>query len=142
MTVTAIPHTIIWAFLAAKTALTALVGTDPIGIYSPNVPAGADRPAISYSVRGGPRSDPYIPGIQKVSVQFDCWADSFLEARALSLALFNSLQGVQNEVVSVDGTDYKILGATAETPGQDLQDVDIPTWFRVLQFYEIMVKCE
>lgn len=140
--VTVIPHTVIWAYLAGKAAITAIVGTDPIRIYSPRVPEGSELPALGYLSRGGPPNNPYIPGIQKVSFQFDCWADSFLGARALSLALYNSLQGVQNEDVLVDGTTYKILGARAETPGQDMQDLDIPTWFRVLIFYEIMVKCE
>jgi len=136
------PDKIIWAYLGAVEALTDIVGTLPIRIYGGAVPEGAGYPSISYSSRGGPPPNPYITGIQKISYQFDCWAETALGASALQIALFNALQGVQNEEVVVDGTTYKILGARAETPPQELMTEDIPTIYRVLTFFEIMLKCE
>jgi len=110
-------------------------------IYCPRLPENCELPALGFFTRGG-SSTPYIPGIVTPSIQFDCWGDSPLAARQIYQALYDVLQGIQNQTVTVDGSDYKILSATEEVQGQDLQDIDIPTYFRVLTFFSIMIMAE
>lgn len=125
-------NAVIKAYLATDTALAALVGTR---IYCPNLPENADLPAIGFFTRGG-TSTPYIPGMPAPSVQFDCWADDPIDAREVYRALYDCLQGIQNVAV---GSNY-ILSAIEEVQGQDLVDEEIPNYFRVLTFFEIMVR--
>lgn len=125
-------NAVIKSYLATDTALTALVGTR---IYCPRLPENATLPAIGFFTRGG-TSTPYIPGMPVPSVQFDCWADDPIEAREVYRALYDALQGIQN--VSV-GSNY-ILSAIEEVQGQDLVDTDIQGYYRVLTFFEIMVR--
>ena len=129
---------IIRDYLITQTALTA-VATG--GIFCPRLPENATLPAIGFFTRGGD-STPYIPGIVTPSIQFDCWADSPIAARTIYRALYDVLQGIQNETVTVDGSDYVILGAQEEVQGQDLQDVDIPTYYRVLTSFSMMIRAE
>ena len=129
-------NSIIRAYLAADAGLIALVDTR---IYCPRAPENADLPNITFFARGG-SSTPYIPDIPSPSYQFDCWADDPIEARAIYCALYDALQGIQNVTVTVDGTDYTILSAIEEVQGQDLQDVNIPGYFRVLTFFEVIIK--
>ncbi len=37
---------------------------------------------------------------------------------------------------------YKILSAREEVQGQDLQDIDIPNYFNVLTFFEVMIRAD
>ena len=110
-------------------------------IYCPRAPENADLPNITFFTRGG-RSTPYIPDLPSPSVQIDCWAeDSATEsgniiARRIYRAVYDALQGIQN--VKVNGN--VILSAIEEVQGQDLVDTDIPGRFRVLSFWEIMIK--
>ena len=104
-------------------------------IYCPRAPENADLPNVTFFTRGG-RSTPYIPDLVSPSVQFDCWADDPIEAREIYRALYDALQGVQNVVVGGN----TILSAIEEVQGQDLVDTDIPGRFRVLSFWEIMIK--
>jgi len=129
---------VIRAYLVAQTALIALVGQR---IYIPRLPENAALPAISFFTRGG-TSTPYIPGELHPSVQFDCWSDNTIEARQVYGLLYDALQGIQNIDVLVDGTTYKIWGAEEEVQGQDLQDIEIPTYFKVLTFFSFMIKAE
>jgi hypothetical protein len=122
--------------LASDSAITALVEQR---VYVPRLPENAGLPAIGLFVRGG-ASTPYIPGILTPSFQIDCWADDPVDAREVYRAVYDALQGIQNITVSMDGTDYLILGAEEETQGQDLVDVDIPGYFRVLSFFSIMMR--
>ncbi|MCK4723773.1 MAG: hypothetical protein KAT75_10730, partial [Dehalococcoidia bacterium] len=62
--------------------------------------------------------------------------------RQVYRALYSVLQGVQNQLVTVDGSDYMILSAIEEVQGQDLQDVDIPEYFRVLTSFSMMIRAE
>jgi len=131
-------NSIIRAYLVAQTALTDVVGTK---IYSPRIPENITLPALGFFTRGG-TSHKYIPGIVTPSVQFDCWGITPIVARQVYRALYDVLQGVQNQTVTVDGSDYMILGAEEEVQGQDLQDVDIPEYYRVLTSFSIMVRAE
>lgn len=118
--------------------LIALVGSK---IICPRLPENTTLPAIGFFTRGGD-SSPYIPGLPEPSVQFDCWADSPLGARAVYWALYEALQGIQRVVVTVDGTDYIIWSAIEEVQGQDLVDIEIPDYFRVLAFFKFMIKAQ
>jgi len=110
----------------------ALIGDD---IFCPRAPENADLPNVTFFTRGG-RSTPYIPDLPSPSIQFDCWADDPIEAREIYRALYDALQGIQNVVVGSN----TILSAVEEGHGQDLVDTDIPGRFRVLSFWEIMIK--
>ncbi len=131
-------NAIIRAFLVLQAPLTDIVGTK---IYCPRLPEDTELPALGFFTRGG-GSTPYIPGIVTPSVQFDCWGTSPLAARQVYRALYDVLQGIQNETVSVDGSEYEILSAIEEVQGQDLQDVDIPAYYRVLTSFSIMIRAE
>ena len=104
-------------------------------IYCPRAPENADLPNVTFFTRGG-RSTPYIPDLPSPSVQFDCWADDPIEAREIYRSLYDALQGIQNVAVGSN----TILSAIEEVQGQDLVDTDIPGRFRVLSFWEIMIK--
>lgn len=131
-------NSIIRAYLVTCAALTALVGAR---IYCPRLPENcawpANEGALSFFTRGG-ASTPYIPGILSPSVQFDCWASDPITARNIYNKLYDNLQGIQDQAVGA----YKILSAIEEVQGQDLQDVDIPNYFRVLTFFSIMIRAE
>jgi hypothetical protein len=131
-------NTIIRAFLVDQSTLTDIVSTR---IYCPRLPENAPLPAIGFFTRGG-SSTPYIPGIISPSVQFDCWDDDPIGAREVYRALYHVLQGIQNETIEVDGTDYLIMSAIEEVQGQDLQDVDIPNYYRVLTYFQFMIRAE
>lgn len=118
--------------LLTCTDLTDLVSTR---IYCPRAPENADLPNVTFFTRGG-RSTPYIPDLPSPSIQFDCWADDPIEAREIYRALYDALQGIQNVAVGSN----TILSAIEEVQGQDLVDTDIPGRFRVLSFWEIIVK--
>jgi len=114
--------------------LIALVSTR---IYSPRLAKNATLPAISFFSRGG-TSTPYIPGIVEPSFQFDCWADDPEEARNIYRKLYDALQGIQN----IEVGSYDIMSAIEEVQGQDLVDVEIDNYFRVLTFFRIMIRAE
>lgn len=136
-------NTIIREYLVNETVLTDVVNTR---IYVPRLPEDATLPAVSFFTRGGD-STPYIPPIPGPSIQFDCWAkdiDGGLTgprgARAVYNALYDVLQGIQRQTVTVDGTDYLIHSAVEEVQGQDLVDTDIIGYFRVLTFFKFIIK--
>lgn len=129
-------NAILIEYLGSDAGVTALVSGR---IYCPRLPENATLPAIGLFTRGG-ESTPYIPGIVTPSVQIDCWADDPIEARQVYRAVYDALQGIQNVEVSLGGTTYYILSAIEETQGQDLVDVDIPGYFRVLAFFSIMIR--
>ena len=133
-------NVVVRAYLAsgagATAALVALVGTR---IYCPRLPENATLPAVGFFTRGGV-STPYIPDIVTPSKQFDCWGSSPIIARQVYGALYDALQGIQNVKVTILGVDYYIASAREEVQGQDLVDVEIPNYFRVLTFFEIMIK--
>ena len=128
-------NSIIRSYLVADEGIIAFFAPDAPRIYCPRLPEGVALPAIGFFTRGG-RSTPYIPDLVSPSVQFDCWADSPIVARQVYRTLYNALQGLQNQVVGSN----KILSAREEVQGQDLQDVDIPGYWRVLSFWEIIVR--
>ena len=93
-------NAIIQSYLLTSAPLVALVNSR---IYCPRLPENATLPAVSYFVRGG-LSTPYIPGIVNPSVQFDCWAANPIDARKVYRALYDALQGIQNQIVTIDGS--------------------------------------
>ncbi len=107
-------------------------------IYCPRLPENASLPAISFFTRGG-TSTPYIPGLVNPSVQFDCWADNPITARQVYRLLYDALQGIQNIAT---GTIQGILSAIEEVQGQDLVDNEIQDYFRVMTFFEVMIRAE
>jgi len=127
-------NTIIRTHLLTCTTLTALVGTR---IYCPRLPENATLPAVSFFTRGG-TSTPYIPGIVNPSVQFDCWAEDPIEAREVYRALYDNLQGIQNVEVGA----YDIMSAIEEVQGLDLVDIEIPNYFRVMVFFNVMIRAD
>lgn len=133
-------NSIIRAYLVTCGTLTGVLA-DADSIYCPRLPENATLPAVSFFTRGGV-STPYIPGLLSPSVQFDCWADNPITARDVYNKLYDNLQGIQDTTVSVSGTDYKILSAIEEVQGQDLQDADIPQYYRVLTYFRVMIRAE
>ncbi len=131
-------NSIIREYLVNQTALTAIVGTR---IVSPRLPENETLPAISFFTRGGP-STPYIPGMPEPSVQFDCWDDDPIDARTVYRTLYDALQGIQRQVVSLSGTDYIIWSAVEEVQGQDIPDVDIQGYFKTMTFFKFVIKAE
>ena len=135
-------NSILRAYLVTNAALVAVVGTR---IYAPRLPENAVLPAIGFFTRGG-TSSPYIPDLPVPSVQFDCWADNPITARNVYRKLYDALQGIQHVAVTILGTTYYIESAIEEVQGQDLMDNpgensnDIQNYFRVLTFFNIMVK--
>lgn len=131
--------------------LTSCVLTDPLialigdRLYCPRLPQNATLPAISYFTRGG-SADAETPNRFSPSVQFDCWAKDtpavkgFLIARQVYRALYDALQGLDSVGVTIDGTLYYIMKAREEAYGQDLVDIDIPGYYRVLTFYSITIR--
>jgi len=119
--------------------------TDPLilligdRLYCPRLPENATLPAISFFTRGG-TADAEVPTVFSPSVQFDCWADNLIDAREVYRALYDALQGLDSAEVTIDGTLYYIMKAREEVQGQDLVDVDIPNYFRVLVFYSITIQ--
>jgi hypothetical protein len=137
-------NAIIYKYLSTASAetnpLLALVKAGGVTrIYCPRAPENAVLPNVTYFTRGG-ASTPYSPDIPSPSVQFDCWADSLITARNVYRTLYDALQGIQNVKVTIGVTDYYILGAREEVQGVDLVDVDIPGRFRVLTFFEFMIR--
>ena len=136
-------NSVVREFLVNQAALTAVVDTR---IMYPRLAENTTYPALGFFARGG-ESNPYIPGIVTPSVQFDCWAEDIdgglsgpRGARQVYHVLYDVLQGIQQQTVTVGGVDYRILSAVEETQGQDLVDVDIPNLFRVLTFFTIMIQ--
>ena len=133
-------NTILRTYLLTQTALMTLITTGAVKrIYCPRAPENAKLPNVTFFTRGG-HSTPYIPDLPSPSVQFDCWADDPIEARTLYRTIYSALQGIQNINVTIGATTYVILSAIEEVQGQDLVDIDIPGRFRVLSFWEIMIK--
>ena len=131
-------NTVIRNYLVDQTTLTDIIEEK---IYCPRLSENVELPALGFFTRGG-ISTPYIPGIVTPSIQFDCWGSSPIIARTIYRALYDVLQGIQNQPVTVDVSDYMILGAEEEVQGQDLQDVDIPEYYRVLAMFRIMIRAE
>ena len=135
-------NSIIRAYLVTCGTLTALLtnldGT--FRIYCPRLPENCPLPALGFFTRSG-TSTPYIPGLVTPSVQFDCWGESPQDAREIYRALYDVLQGIQREVVTVGVTNYIIWSAIEEVQGQDLQD-EIQGYYRVLTFFSVMIRAE
>jgi len=129
-------NAIVRAWLVTQTTLTAKVSTR---IYCPRLPEGATLPAVGFFVRGG-LSTPYIPPIVDPSFQFDCWAATQIAAREVYGALYEVLQGVENQSIAVGGTTYRILAAREEVQGQDVQDVEHPGYCRVIAFFALKIQ--
>ena len=132
-------NSIIRSYLTtASTKVDPLIALVGARIYCPRLPENASLPAVSFFTRGG-TSTPYIPGIVNPSVQFDCWADNPITARQVYRLLYDALQGIQNIAA---GTAQGILSAIEEVQGQDLVDNEIQDYFRVMTFFEIMIRAE
>ena len=127
---------ILLTHMLADAGLIALV-TDRIFVGA--VPQNTTLPCVTLNTRGGD-STPYIPGIPHPSVQIDSWGGSTVEARAVHNAVYNCLQGIQNIDVVVGVGTYQIMSAIEEVQGQDLQDPDVPEYFRVLGFFKVWMR--
>ena len=125
-------NAILRTFLAADPGLIAVVGAR---IYTPRIPEQTSLPALGFFVRGG-SSSPYIPPLVEPSFQFDCWGNNPIEARSVYIALYDCLQGIQQQAVGA----YRIASAIEEVQAQDIQDVEYPNYHRVLSFFRIMIE--
>ena len=140
-------NSIIWTHLVGDAGIIAFFLPGAPRIYCPRLPEKAVLPAISFFTRGG-ASTPYIPGIVTPSVQFDCWAKDEVAlagpigARGVYRVLYDALQGIQEQAVTVGVNTYRILSAIEEVQGQDLVDTEIPNYFRVLTFFSVMIRAE
>lgn len=140
-------NSIIWTYLVGNAGIIAFFAPADPRVYCPRLPEKTTLPAISFSTRGG-ASTPYIPGIVTPSVQFDCWAEDTatlmgaMGARKLYGVLYDALQGIQEQAVTVGLNTYRILSAIEEVQGQDLVDMEIPNYFRVLTFFSVMIRAE
>lgn len=137
-------NTLIRTYLLTSSAtndpLIALIGgAGNERMYCPNLPENVTFPAISFLTRGGSSSYQRPAGVWP-SIQFDCWAESAEDAREVYRALYDALQGLGNASVVVDGNTYHIIQAREEVQGQDLQDIDIPGYFRVITFYQVTIR--
>lgn len=135
-------NAIVRAYLLTKIDLTGLVEQK---IYCPALPEGTLLPAISYFSRGG-SSVPFIPGAVAPSFQFDCYASTLIIAREVYRALWRALSGIGGyhggqQAVALDGTTYYIISTREEVHGQDMIDIEIPNYYRVLTFFEIIIQC-
>ena len=127
------------ASVLADPLIALLGGAGSERLYCPRVPENATLPAISFFSRGG-SADTEVPKIFSSSVQFDCWADNPIDAREVYRLLYDCLQGLDSEPVTIDLILYYIMKAREEVHGQDLVDVEIPNYFRVLTFYSITIR--
>jgi hypothetical protein len=143
-------NAILITFLQTQTTLGALIGYTapvinplapgtPARIYCPRVPDVGVLPCISLFRRGG-QSTPYITPMQSPSFQIDCWATDSIVTEKIYGALYDCLQGIQNVPVVIGADTYYIMSAIEETQAQTLQDIDIPTRFRTLAFFKVIIK--
>ena len=132
-------NAIVRAWLVTQGTLTAKVGGATPRIYCPRLPEGAVLPAIGFFVRGGV-STPYIPPIVDPSFQFDCWAASQIAAREVYGALYDVLQGIQSETITIGATTYRLMAAREEVSGQDVQDVENPGYHRVIAYFSLKIQ--
>lgn len=131
-------NSIIRSYLLSKTTLTDIVGQR---IYCPRLPKDTVLPALGFFTRGGTPIT-CIREIEIPSVQFDCWAESPIAARLIYSALCEILQDIQLVPVTFDGHIYSIIHALREVEGQDLVDIDIPNYFRVLTYFKMVIRAE
>ena len=108
-------------------------------LYQGRLPENVTLPAISYFTRGG-YANRFRRSAVSPSVQFDCWDDDPIDARILYRALYDALHSIGNADITIGGTTYYIIEAREEVQGQDLVDVDIPGFFRVLTFYQVTIR--
>ena len=134
-------NTIIREYLINNADIITFFLPDTPRIIYPRLPENTALPAISFFSRGG-LSTPYVPGIVTPSVQFDCWDDDPVGARSLYRKLYDALQGIQNVAVGAVPPGYQIMSAIEEVQGQDLVDIEIPNYFRVLTFFSIMIRAD
>ena len=114
----------------------ALAGEAWVGrIYCPRLPEKATLPALAFFVRGG-MSTPYIPPLVSPSFQFDCWGSNPIEARSVYIALYDALQGIQQQAVG----GYRIASAVEEVSGYEIQDVEFPNYHRVITFFKVIIE--
>lgn len=129
-------NSILRAWLVAQTSLTNLVNTR---IYCGKLPEGATLPAITFVTNGG-QADETIATFPEASIQFNCWADDPIEARQIYRALYDALYPLLRESVTVGTNTYYILWTQETTHGIDLQDPDIPNYYRILSYWTIKFR--
>lgn len=128
--------TILSAFLLAQETLTDVVGNN---IFCPRLPHNEDIPAVVFKRRGG-QSNPHVPPIVDPSFQFICYGGTPEEAESVNIALYDVLQGIQEQSVTIGANTYMIKSAIEEGQGGDFEDTDIPRYFGVVVFYRIKIQ--
>ena len=89
------------ASVLADPLIALLGGAGSERLYCPRLPENATLPAISFFSRGGSASAE-LPHIFSPSVQFDCWDDNPIDARKVYRLLYDVLQGLDSEPVTID----------------------------------------
>ena len=107
------------AFLLADATLGGLIGTR---LYPLKLPQDPTVPAMTYQWVSGQRAHAAdgAVGLASPRVQFDCWAQTYLEVEAMLEALRKRLDGFQGTVGSSPGS--WIQGAFFETERDDYDD--------------------
>lgn len=110
-------------------------------VYPFALPQGAVRPAITYRVIPG--AGPLVthadvqdgagarPRHERVRVQFDCWADSWLAAEALAEELIARVHGSRGTWGDIP------VGSALKESDLDERDPDVGTYRRVV---DVMVQ--
>jgi hypothetical protein len=132
-------NAIIRAYLVSQAALTGLIGVLTPRIYNPRLPEKHILPAISYKTVGG-LGKASVPDILSPSIQFDCWSYSPIEARQVWRALYDCLKLLKTQTVTISPNTYSIFYTQEEIHGIDLQDEEIPSYFRVMCQWKITIK--
>lgn len=123
---------VVHSYLRAQSALTAIVGSR---IYHERLPEDFTiAQAVVFSRRGGV-TNPYSPDLLEPSFQFKCYGSTAEDAEEVYRALYDALQGIENQTVGSD----EILSAIEEVQGQDLRDPETD-WPFVLTFFQFMVR--
>lgn len=88
-------HTGIYTYLSSVTAVTTILGTPP-RLYPQRAPTSAAAPYCIYQRSGAEHQHHQVlaAGLNNATIQFDCYADSSVEAQALSEALRGALDGM------------------------------------------------
>lgn len=81
--------------LAAASAVTAIVGTTPVRVYRHgSAPQDTARPYITWSVVTGEPANTLseLPGIDRQTIQVDCWHPADAGIEALATAVRNAIE--------------------------------------------------
>jgi hypothetical protein len=101
----------LYTLLSTEPLITSLVGTR---VYPVMLPTDGAFPAITYQIVGG-QSFPTLTttGLQKLRIQFDCWAtDAYLTAAELRAAVTTFLAGRSCQLANGTRAAFQLISPT------------------------------